>query len=88
MLATGKPDEVETIPRELAEVQAVVLLAYELYPVSGVVSPTVGLAVKAHFASYFMTQKSDVEYVVLPGTGINPVGQLFVIVGPASGVIL
>jgi hypothetical protein len=57
-------------------VQAVVLLAYVLDdPVFGVVSPTVGLAVRAHFASYFMTQKSDVEYVVLPGTTMNPTGQ-------------
>ena len=60
MLATAKPDEVETIPLEFADVHAVVLLAYVLDPVSGVVSPTVGLAVSAHLASYFMTQKSDV----------------------------
>ena len=43
-----------------------------------VLSPTVGLAVKAHFASYFMTQKSDVEYVELPGTTIKPCGHTVV----------
>ena len=58
MLTTGKPDKVETRPRELAAVHAVVVL---LYVFVAVLKPTVGLAVKAHFASYFMTQKSDVE---------------------------